>query len=828
MQASSLLGLDEPRLRSASDPLLIVGLGALAGGPLALSPLATAAAALAVGGLAWRAGARVAVVLAVTLALVGGARARSTLASADAELERWSRSFRGVTVCSAEGEVVTSPVALPALEPGAPGLGRERVDVLLSSLRCAEREVGLGSAPPRARLYGAPTGLARGDRVRVVASLGVAQRFDNEGSTSSLARFSRSGVRLSGSALFVTSAPRLEPERGPGLGALLSPRRAIDHARAHVRARIDATFEPSLAPLARALVLGEGTLVEADDEAFRASGLSHLLAVSGTHLVLAVGTLVALLRALFARLGPVARRVEPGRLAAGLGVALAALYADFAGGSGSAVRAALMLSVSLVVLALARRPCGARSLGASLALAGLVDPLALADLSFVLSTTATFGLLFVGPRLEARVRRLPASLASLARPLGVTVSAMVPSAPVLLLVSPGLPLLGVVANLFAGPLGELVALPVCLAHAVLAPLPGLEALAARLGGGALALVRLVAVATARVGPTLTLPTPSDAELALSVVLVLGPLALPRAGRRVALASLGALVLAELAARMAGAPRARLRVTLLDVGQGDALLVDFPDGRSMLVDTGGLVGSPVDTGKRAVLPLLRARRRARVDTLVVSHPHPDHYGGLAAVLDGVEVGEVWDTGQGPAEHPEGAFARVLARARGRGVPVRSPGELCGRAHARGAARVEVLAPCPSWSGELEPNDNSFVLRLVYGRRAILLTGDAEREREAELVALRARDLRADVLKVGHHGSRTSSTPAFLAAVRPEVALVSTGARNRFGHPHPEAEAALAHVGASLFRTDLHGGVVVDTDGERLTGRPSRRAERAFEP
>lgn len=812
MRTAPLFELDEPRARRASDALLLAGLGALSGGPLALSPLATAAALVAMAALAWRARARAAVVVALALSCVGGLRARSSLAEADAELERWARSFRGVSACSAEGEVASSPVALPALDAATPGLGRERVDVDVSTLRCAEREVSLERGRVRLRLYGAPTGLARGVKVRVVASLGVVQRFDNEGSTSSLARFARSGVRLSGSALFVASR---------GLeGPLPSPGALVDRARAHVRERIEATFEPTLAPLARALVLGEGTLAEADDEAFRASGLSHLLAVSGTHLVLAVGTLVALLRALFARLPALARRVEPGRLAAALGVVLSALYADFAGGSGSAVRAALMLSVSLFVRALGRRPCGARSLGASLLLAGLVDPLALADLSFVLSTTATLGLLFLGPRLEPLVRRLPAWLAALVRPLAVTLSAMAPSAPVLLVVSPSLPVLGMLANLFAAPLGELVALPVCLAHAALAPLPGLEALAARLGGGALALVRLVAAVTARFGPTLALPTPSDAELSLVTVLVLGPLVLPRSRRLVVLATVLALSLAELCARRAGAPRGLLRVTMLDVAQGDALLVDFPDGRSMLVDTGGLVGSPVDTGKRAVLPLLRARRRAELDTLVVSHPHPDHYGGLGAVLDGVRVGEVWDTGQGPAEHPEGGFARVLARARGRGVPIRSPGELCGRAHRRGEARVEVLAPCPSWSGELEPNDNSFVLRLVYGRRAVLLTGDAEREREAELVATRPRELRADVLKVGHHGSRTSSTPAFLAAVRPEVALVSTGVRNRFGHPHAETEAALSLVGARSLRTDLRGAVVVETDGERLEVRPSR--------
>lgn len=131
-----------------------------------------------------------------------------------------------------------------------------------------------------------------------------------------------------------------------------------------------------------------------------------------------------------------------------------------------------------------------------------------------------------------------------------------------------------------------------------------------------------------------------------------------------------------------------------------------------------------------------------------------------------------------------------------------------------ARVEVLAPCPTFCTDRGPNDNSFVLRITYGSRALLLVGDSEREEEDILLATASDRLRADVLKVGHHGSRTSSSPALLAAVAPRHAIVSVGRRNRFGHPHPLTLAALAAVGARAWRTDQDGEVVVTTDGTSL--------------
>jgi competence protein ComEC len=783
-----------------ADALLLTALGLLGGQLAAVSPWPVAAAAAGIA-LCWGRRAHPALLAAALgVAVASALVTRASLGRFDDERVRVRDALGPPERCAGAGVVLGSPVR-----------SGERLSFTarFPGLECGERRV---AGPVDVRLHGEPVPLGRGDRVDVVAQLAPLQLFRNLGTRDPLPSAARRGVTLSGAVLALDV-----PERGRGLPSL------VDRARAHARERIMATFTAGAEPMARALVLGENDLDPEDDAAFRRSGLSHMLAVSGTHLVFAVAALVAGLRTLLVRVEWLAVRVDVRRLACLAGAPLALLYADFAGGSGSAWRAAFMLTAAFLCRAANRPLRPVRALAWSLFAGALGDPFVAFDLSFLLSAAATSGLIVIGPTLSAPTERLPSRVGRfIGSSVAATLSSMLPCAPLLALLSPDLAFAGVLANVLAAPFGETVALPLCLSHSLLAPIPELERGVALVASGALLTVKRIAWESA--GTTwlaLGVPEPTGFHLAVLAVGAAGLLVAragtaPRAFRGVWSAGLAAsLVLVELGARAEGTKPGTLRVRALDVGQGDAGLLELPDGALYLVDAGGMVGNPIDTGERVVLPVLRNARRRRIDVMVLTHPHPDHFGGLPAVLRAVEVGELWDSGQGEAEGAGPVYAELLALARARGIPVRRPAELCGRPRRHAGATVELLAPCPSFVPGRDANDNSLVLHVRYGRRAALLMGDAEHEEEAELVARHGPRLRADLLKAGHHGSRTSTGDALLRAVSPGFVTLSAGVRNRFGHPHaPVLERLRAHRVAAL-RLDHGGGVTFETDGERTS-------------
>ncbi len=794
------------------DAVLLAALAAIAGGVAAVYPgpaLFCVAFALLVFGRAVSARARV---IALLFCALGAARGTLQVQHFEAARISARDAIGPPSRCDLSGAVAVSPV-------WSDGTASFVLDA--EHAECEGRPL---PTPFRARLHGGPDGLARRDQVHVIADLAPLQLFRNLDTPDPTPSAARQGIVLTGGVLSLDVV-----SRGTGLRSI------IDHARARARRRIVLTFAPAAAGMARALVLGENDLTPDDAQAFQKSGLSHMLAVSGTHLVFAVAALVHALAFLLVRIEALSARYVVARFANAVGVALSLVYADFAGGSSSAWRAAFMLSVGFSARALGRKPLTVRTFGVSTLVFAVLDPLCAFDLSFMLSVAATAGLIWLGRPLTERCERIESRpLRFLATSFGTTLSATIPCAPLLALLSSGVTLAGLVANVLAAPLGETVALPLCLGHLLLAPIPPLERGAALVASGALLVVKRIAWASADASAfALNLPDPGRFQLSLIVIALLGVCALrgpsfvdlgPRERRRVLAGWCACCALAftglELAERRAGQPHGVLRASALDVGQGDSNLIDFPDGRCLLIDAGGFVGSPVDPGKAVVLPVLRARRRTHIDVVALSHPHPDHFTGLLSALPELEIGEFWDSGQGEAEGAGPVYAELLRALRARGVPVRHPAELCGAPRWFGGAELRVLGPCPSFTPHRGANDNSLVISVRYGERAFLLTGDAEHAEESELVASHAAELRADYLKVGHHGSRTSTSEAFLSLVSPSIATLSCGVRNRFGHPHlPTVERLAAHSVRTL-RLDRSGGVEVTSDGHSLSARAAR--------
>lgn len=660
-----------------------------------------------------------------------------------------------------------------------------------------------------------------GERVEVQGTLKLPPGPKTPGGFDRAAYLARQGVYLA----LDTGDP---VSRGPGRINVL--RRAAVAARLRLEQSLRASLPKRDAALMAGLLLGSRSDLPDDiKEAFRASGVFHLLAVSGGNLAMVIAPLVLLFR----RLG------LSKRAAAAAGIPAVIFFVLLTGAGPSVTRAGFMALLVLLGTVLRREKDAVNTLGAAVSILLISSPGLLFDLGFQLSVCATLGILLFARPIEQRLapvleRGLGKKIGSLAaQGLSVTFGAQLLVEPISLHNFGAFSTIAPVANLlvllFLEPVVQLgsVAAVIGLASATVATLLNLPV---RLGLWLLiTLVKgtaLIPGAYLQVGH---LPTAWVVVWYAALALVAVPalrtrltsFKLPsRKATLTAAAALGLFLATGFTWRLAlAAPPDTLTVTFLDVGQGDAIVIQAPGGKTMLVDAGAYLpddpktGRPgFDAGADVVIPFLRHSGIKRLDYFVLTHPDLDHAGGGAAVLQSITVGAVLKSDDEKADARK--YLEALSEATKRKIPVRSP-TLGERIDLGGGVHLDVLGPpAPRYTGtRSDDNANCVAFRLTYRKISMLLLCDFEAESEAFLLA-RSIPLRADILKVAHHGSGHSSTEPFLAAVRPRYAIVSAGNGNAYGHPHKDTVQRLTDAGAVIYRTDRHGTITVRTNGLTL--------------
>ena len=519
---------------------------------------------------------------------------------------------------------------------------------------------------------------------------------------------------------------------------------------------------------------------------FQVAGLTHLVAVSGTNLSILIGAVALLLRRL---------RASPRTIAVVGGIVLVG-FVVIARPSPSVLRAAVMSAIALIALATGRQRSALPVLAGATLLLLLWQPELADDLGFALSVAATVALMVIAPGwVDAlRRRRVPAGIAE---PVAVAAAAHLVTLPIIAGISGRISLVAIPANVLAEPVvAAATVLGVLAAVLSVVWLPP-AALLADLAGWPCRWLVWVAEYFGGL-PGASVPWPSGVTGGALLGVVAGGVLLLCRHRTarvllVVAASVGALVQIPVRTLVVGWPPPGWLIVACDVGQGDALALNAGGGTAVVVDTGP---DPV-----AVDRCLRELGVHRIRLLVLSHSHLDHVGGLSGALHDRQVDRVVTS---PYSEPLTGHRLVLSVLATRGLPL---GQVsAGAVLDAGPIHLDVLGPTRIYKGtRSDPNNSSVVLRATIAGVRILLPGDAELEAQDDLLASGV-DLRADILKVPHHGSAYSD-PAFLQAVHAKVALISVGLHNDYGHPSPLLLAELARLGVPTRRTDLQGDIAV---------------------
>jgi competence protein ComEC len=604
----------------------------------------------------------------------------------------------------------------------------------------------------------------------------------------------------------------------------------VERGREKIRGFLDGNAPLESRGIIKALVLGErGDIDRAVNEKFVISGVNHILSISGLHVALVAAFFFGATRLILKRFPPLLLRLNLNKTSALVAIVPVIFYTFIAGLGVAAVRSTIMTLSFLLALLLDREKDLYDALFVAAFLILVVTPAALFDISFQLSFISVLAILYLIPRfteyflaLKICPEKVPEAgqsrwkkkaLTYLGASLLTSAAAILGTGPLVVFYFNRISLVGFLSNLFLVPLmglantllSLLTSLFVFLSHPLAQVLMAVNVFLLNISLALVDFFSRFPAASKRV------TTPTIPE----VLLLYGGLLLAANIKRWRRSIYGLVGLVAIFAAVqvygyyADRQASDLTVTFLDIGQGDAAVVRFPGGKVMVIDGGGTPDGSFDPGERIVAPFLWKMKRSSVDYLVNSHPHPDHLQGLIFLLENFTIGRVWTNGE-EAEDPDLA-ERFLTLTGKRLQPM---GREAGLQEVNGV-RVEFLHPSliKGKGGVLSSNDASLVLRLTLGQVSFLFPGDVESAAEGEVLKT-GMNLRSTILKVPHHGSKTSSTVEFLNAVHPRFAVftVRGGARARL--PNPGVLERYEAMGVKILRSDRDGAITFITDGKDL--------------